>query len=182
MYQLIENKVEPWNYTISSTMASLTETEKEIHSFANLSEGWNYGQGEPAKCETIEKAILINSIGTRLGLNSEANPLTDGSISLTFYIEGEDHFIDIIIKNHEPSFAYKYEIGKGIEYKIAERINPITFELIYKKLKKLSPWRLSEHYILDITNPQKRGSLKNVSQTIKGASQYLSMIVPSTQA
>lgn len=117
--------------------------EQEIMSFANLPEGWDYGEGSPPSIETIDRAIAIYRVGKKYNLSVEVVPLGDGEIIVSFS-KGET-FIDILIGKHE-IYRLSVEIGIGDKYEIGETINNAPINVIEDKLKELSgddEWKLS---------------------------------------
>src|SRR5208337_1082027 len=89
-----QQEFQPWLCCSSEAPCPDPIVEK-IRSFANLQEGWNYGEGRAPSRFVIDKAIEIYQIGKELALDAEVFPLVDGDIEVSLYME--DHFMDILV-------------------------------------------------------------------------------------
>lgn len=90
-------------------------TEEKIRSFANLPNGWDYGQGGPIPQHTRELALAWNRIlQTQLG-ETDAFPGGEGEIVIA---TGDDpHYLELIIEpDNSVSLAYDFQ-GKQAFYR-----------------------------------------------------------------
>ena len=67
-------------------MPGIIETITKIESFANMEEGWHFGEGVPPNEKKIQKAIGFIKYAGFLGIRRfNAFPGVDGEIQVTFY-------------------------------------------------------------------------------------------------
>jgi hypothetical protein len=108
--------------------------EYKIYSFAELKEGWNFGEGMAPNKSVIDRAISIYRIGKRLCLDAQVFPVANGDIEISLYMR--DHFMDILVRN-DGKMEFSYEIGIGKKYKKVERIENIDMDGVEKRLCEL---------------------------------------------
>lgn len=107
-----------------------------INAYSTLEEGWDYGEGSPIKKRIIDLAIHYHCWAKSLGFLTEPHPCADGAISLTFHLEGKDHFLDVRIGN-DASIEVQYEIGIGVEYDIVSEEENVVEQQITKLLNQV---------------------------------------------
>lgn len=154
---------EPWYFCKDSTSCS-DPTENKLLSFANLPEGWNYGEGSPPTERTVHRAIEIYKVGKSYGLDCEVFPVSDGCIEVSLY--RNKYFIDILVKG-DGTLDYTYEVGIGSNFQEVEQTEDISFDEVKKHvgdlMKLCSVLESSE----TITIKGKSASRIAVSQTQK---------------
>ena len=72
-------------------------TEDKIRKFADLGEGWNYGEGINFRQSVLDDAISLNRRAIALGFSeTDAFPGVNGGIMVTVY--HHDHYLEFIIE------------------------------------------------------------------------------------
>jgi hypothetical protein len=117
-----------WEYVQDNTPDPV---EEYIRSFAELPEGWNFGEGRPSNAEIIRKAIEIYRFGKSLGFIGNAFPMGEGEIEISFSYQ--EHFIDFYLTNQD-TIEYTYEVGIGENYQEIDHIDNISLEQLKGKL------------------------------------------------
>ena len=73
-------------------MPTVPETKAKLISFAELENGWHYGEGVPAKPEVIASALAILDKLSSVGIERvNAFPGIAGEARVTAYIEDDYH-------------------------------------------------------------------------------------------
>jgi hypothetical protein len=108
-------------------------TEQTIRSFADLPEGWDYGEGDPIAKPVIDAALKWNSFLGLQGFRTDAFPGAEGEISVSASVD--DHYLEVIVEADEKvSVAYDYQ-RKQVFYKLRrtpEEAREIVFEVMGK--------------------------------------------------
>lgn len=135
-------------FSYSDLGKNFTRTDdiiKKIKSFANLENGWDFGQGVVPCDEVIGSAIQLYNLGVIQGFEMSARPETNGGIIIGFSVE--DDFIYVTV-NDNSTFDLVYEKGIGANYDIIVDEEDVSLEYITKTLQNIkSQWFLLEHSI-----------------------------------
>ena len=101
---------------------------EELESYKNIPDKWYNGEeGDKIDHDIIAKGIEYYKIAKNLEISCEPCMMFDGGISLTFFMEDYDHFLDIILNNNEnKTIDMRYEIGKGSNYTISKEKEEIS--------------------------------------------------------
>ncbi len=88
-------------------------TSQKIRRFANLREGWHYGEGERIATQTIEQALSLEAFAQENGLReTDAFPGTAGEVRITIY-EGAEYLEFTIEPDRSITFVHERD-GKEI--------------------------------------------------------------------
>jgi hypothetical protein len=106
----------PAMYYIGGPTAGLRSTENKINSFANLPDGWDYGDGGSIPKHTRDTAIAWDRLLQTQGfIETDAFPGADGEIVVAVGI-GEHYFEVIIEPDDTISLAYDFR-RKQVSYR-----------------------------------------------------------------
>lgn len=113
-------------------MPTINQTIQKIRSFAQLSEGWHYGEGVPVNPNSGEKAERFLLTAEAWGIE-EANafPGIDGEVELTFYLG-------------DKTFAFLFELDGTVSIteergdKIISDVYEQPYQVAEQKLWELS--------------------------------------------
>ena len=125
-------------------------TKAKILRFADLPDGWHFGQGKAASWGTVGSALSVLGLGDVLGLPSDAFPGADGEIAVSFYGEGE--VFEVVVGPHgvETAFSEPLDGGQGCDVEVPDIS---TYGEVYSRLLNLvaePEWHshdLSVHFI-----------------------------------
>lgn len=98
-----------------SQMPTVQSTIRKVREFANLSEGWHFGEGVPPSRENLSTAhgLLVNA--EELGFDeADAFPGIDGEIQIAIY-RGDDD-LEFTIETHGTITFVHDENGKELRY------------------------------------------------------------------
>src|SRR6266542_209927 len=78
-------------------MPTIQETIQKIREFADLLNGWHFGEGAPFSQQRVEQAILFVNYGRLLGVTrANAFPGVRGEIEIRFY--EDERMLEITIE------------------------------------------------------------------------------------
>jgi hypothetical protein len=109
---------------------------KQLQSFKDLKDGWDFGGGEAIAPVAITKAIqLYNLVKVTYQFDTEVHPLSNGGVNVLFFVD--DYFLDILIQP-DTSMDLVEEKGIGATYEQLYEEEDVDNDLIiYWLLKKL---------------------------------------------
>lgn len=128
-------------------MPTIAETIKKINEFADLPQGWHFGEGVSPSKETRERAKKLLHAASWHGLErSNAFPGVNGQLQVTFY--NADRMLELTIENDNSATI---AIDKG-STQLAFREGASKAEA-YAALEEFSQpvWTSSESFIVNIT-------------------------------
>ena len=114
----------------------MDSTLSAIDAFANLKDGWDFGEGIVISNEVISKAKDIYLIGRNYQLEAEPHPTPDGGVCLVFYYRNNDFFLDINI-NSDNTVDFKEEKGFGVNYETLRSAQNITVQELEKTIVEI---------------------------------------------
>lgn len=106
---------------------------EKIQSFSDLEIGWDYGKGIAPDLLVIEYAIYLYNKFKKIGFNVDVTPITQGGITLIFYMG--DNFIDIRIKGNQ-QIDLRKEVGIGVDYEVINEEEHVTIDRIEEMLNE----------------------------------------------
>lgn len=141
----------------------------KILSFAELKEGWDFGQGVPTPRHVVMEALKFYGFGEQLGLEMDAFPGVGGDISVDFYIE--DELVQVLI-NPDTALELTHEKGIGSRYEELAYFENIDSAEIIKYLTDFRAkghafsWSSSDCFTGENIGPRLNASLPTVSRSL----------------
>lgn len=121
---------------------------EELNSFADLDEGWSYGEGKPIDSIVINKAKRVYKIGKYFLKTVNVFPGVDGSILVVFHTQ--DHSIEVSV-NEDLTLNVVIEKGIGFDFQVIKEKDNIELKSIENILSnyKQSEWNILGSFITD---------------------------------
>lgn len=134
--------------TLPSTYASEIDEDvlAKLNEFADLEDGWSYGEGAPIDADVIEKAKTLYKIGNYFVSDADVFPGTNGQILLVFYVD--ERSIEFTI-NKDLSVDVSIEHGIGYEFEITYEKRNISLREAERVINKfnITEWKSSDLFI-----------------------------------
>jgi hypothetical protein len=103
-------------------------TRRKIRGFADLAEGWHYGEGGPISTRAVDAALGLHAAALRLGFTeTNAFPGLNGEIEITLYTG--PHYIEFIIERD-----CSVSVAREFEDRVVEEKSGLRNEAAYAYL------------------------------------------------
>ncbi|WP_372906741.1 hypothetical protein [Rhodohalobacter sp.] len=134
--------------TFPSTYASEIDEDvlAKLNEFADLEDGWSYGEGKPIDADVIEKAKTLFKIGNYFLSDADVFPGTNGQILLVFYVD--ERCIEFTI-NEDLSVDVAVEHGIGYDFEVTYEKRNISLREAERVINKfnMTEWKSSDLFI-----------------------------------
>jgi hypothetical protein len=144
---------------------------KQLESFKDLKDGWDFGGGEAIAPLAITKAIqLYNLVKVTYQFDTEVHPLSSGGVNVLFFVD--DYFLDIFIQP-DTSMDLVEEKGIGANYEQLYEEEDVDMDTLKQRFNNLlaskkTSWLSFVPCILKNT-AQQRNDLHQISFPTMGA-------------
>jgi|AntRauTorcE11897_2_1112592.scaffolds.fasta_scaffold23325_1 hypothetical protein len=134
-----------------------SEIEKDVlnklNGFADLNEGWSFGEGRPIKLDVIEKAKKLFKIGNFFVPDADVFAGTDGCVLVVFYVNNISLEFTV---NEDLSVDASIEEGIGFNFDVTSESENITLREAEHILNKFNQeeWKFSGLFITTTTTQE----------------------------
>jgi hypothetical protein len=157
-------------------MPTIQQTIQKVREFAELPNGWHFGDGMAPPQPRIDKAILIISRARLLGLErANAFPGVDGQIEVTFYDDGRMLEITIEADNSLTIAEDENDIQVGFS-------EAVSTPQLYERLNTWASSDLSIGNITIVNVPVQVSRRRLLTFEVANQSRWLTATVPLPRA
>ena len=154
---------------------------KQLQSFKDLKDGWDFGGGEAIAPVAITKAIqLYNLVKVTYQFDTEVHPLSNGGVNVLFFVD--DYFLDILIQP-DTSMDLVEEKGIGATYEQLYEEEDVDMDTLKQRFNNLlaskkTSWLSFVPSISENTAPQRNDFHQMFSPSMGTVFLYLTTSVP----
>jgi hypothetical protein len=130
-------------------MPTITETIQKVNEFAQLREGWHFGEGLPPSPERIDQAVNFLEYASFSDIDRvNAFPGIRGQLEITFY--SEDRMLEITIESDD-----SITIAEDCDHEQVSFEENLSKSDAYQRLEEFNQnlWASSDHFIVSILIP-----------------------------
>jgi hypothetical protein len=143
-------------YTFDLLLLPRERAQKKIREFAELRDGWCYGEGHPPSESTVKAALELNKWAIRLGLGrTNAFPGLDGEITVVVYVGDHDYEFRV---ESDGQVSYQHDLdGNMLEQRL------LSLKEAKSLIQKIAPplaWTIFDFSTPDITTKRESVSVE----------------------